>query len=542
MTQEQNQQYKTLSGIPLKKEYTPGDIKGFRYERDLGSPGEPPYTRGPYRNMYRGRLWRIFELSGTGTPEDMRERLLYLLNHGETGIIMEVDQLTSYHLFDPDHPDVVARKDDVGLTGPTMVSLKDYETVFEEFHLDKLYAHPGGACIQFSPFAHACYWSLAEKRGIPLDKLHGTGQSDYLLSYLGCPLKEQIPPGPGLRLNCDLIEFCTEHLPHWVPVSIPGYNAAETGVNAYQELALVMANAIAYIDEVLRRGRFSIDDFAHGIGGVNYASGRDFFEDICKMRAARRMWYRLLTERYSAKDPHSFIHRIHALTTGSWMTYQQPLNNIIRGTLYALSGALGGVQSIGVSSYDEARSTPSEAAQLVAVRTQQILQYESGVTSVADPLAGSYYVEWLTDELERCAWDYLETIDKQGGFIRALDSGWMHREAMRGMLEREKGIKTGEIKVAGVNCLQVDEEPHEVSSFRANPKTWEVAIEKLERLRKERDNVRVKEALAELREICQSEQNIMPAMMKTVQAYATIGEVGNIFREVFSVWKTPIPV
>lgn len=542
MTQEHDRQYKTLSGIPVKQQYTPEDIEGLQYERDLGSPGEPPYTRGPYRNMYRDRLWRIFELSGTGTPEDLRERLLFLLNHGETGIIMEVDQLTSYHLFDPDHPDVLARKDDVGLTGPTLVSLKDYETALEGIPQDKTYAHPGGGCIQFAPFAHACYWSLAEKRGIPLDKLHGTGQSDYFLSYLGCPLKDQIPPAAGLRLNCDLIEFCTEHLPHWVPVSIAGYNASETGLNAYQELAAVMGNATAYIDEVLRRGRFGIDDFAHGIGGVNYASGRDFFEDVCKMRAARRMWYRLLTERYGAKDPRSFIHRIHALTTGSWMTYQQPLNNIIRGALYALSGALGGVQSIGVSSYDEGRCTPSEAAQLVAVRTQQILQHESSVTSVADPLAGSYYVEWLTSELERRAWDYLEAIDKQGGFVQALDSGWLHWESMRGMLEREKGVKSGEIKLVGVNCLQVDEEPHEVAPFRANPRTWEIAMDKLEKLRRERDSVRVEEALAELRDVCRSEENVMPAMMKAVRAYATIGEVGDVFREVFTIWKTPLPV
>jgi methylmalonyl-CoA mutase N-terminal domain/subunit len=542
MTQDAECQFRTLSGIPLKNVYTPEDIKDLQYERDVGLPGEPPYTRGTYRNMYRDRLWRIFELSGTGTPEDERERLLYLLNHGETGIIMEVDQLTSYHLFDPDHPDVLARKDDVGLCGPPLVSLKDYETVLEEFPLDKIYAHPGGGCIQFSPFAHACYWSLAQKRGINLDKLSGTGQSDYFLSYLGCPLKDQIPPGAGLRLNCDLIEFCTERLPHWVPVSIPGYNASETGVNAYQELALVMANAIAYIDGVLKRGRFGIDDFAHGIGGVNYASGRDFFEDLCKMRAARRMWYKLLTERYGAKDPRSFMHRIHVVTTGSWMTYQQPLNNIVRSTVYALSAALGGVQSIGVSSYDEGRSTPSEAAHLIAVRTQQILQHESGLASVADPLAGSYYVEWLTDELERHAWDYLKKIEEQGGFIQALDSGWMHREAMKGMLEREKAVKAGEIKVVGLNCFQMEEEPHEIASFRANPRAWEVAMGKLERLRKERDNVRVAEALAELREVCCSQQNIMPVMMKAIQAYATIGEVGDIFREVFSIWKPPIPV
>ncbi len=541
MNQESDNQYKTISGIPLKKVYTPEDIKDLKPEQDLGLPGEPPYTRGAYRNMYRDRLWRILQLSGTGTPEDLRERLLYLLNHGETGVFLETDQLTSYHMFDPDFPQVVARKDDVGLTGAPLVSLRDYEAVFEGFPLDKIYTHAGAGCIQFAPFTHACYWSLAEKRGIPLDKISGTGQSDYFLSYLGCPLKDQIPPGPGLRLNCDLIEFCVEHVPHWVPVSIPGYNAAETGVNAYQELALVMANAIVYFDEVLRRGRLDIDDFAHGIGGVNYAQGREFFENICQLRAARRMWYKLL-QKYGAKDPRSFIHRIHGLTTGSWMTYQQPLNNIVRSTVYALSGALGGVQSQGVSSYDEARCTPSEAAHLIAVRTQQILQYETGITSVADPLAGSYYVEWLTDELERRAWDYMEKIDEQGGFIQALDSGWMHREAMKGMLEREAGVKSGELKVVGLNCFQMEEEPHEIPSHRANPKTWEIAMKNLEKLRKERDSVRVEEALAELREVCQGEQNVMPAMMKAVQAYATIGEIGNIYREVFSIWKVPIPV
>ena len=542
MSHEADGKFHTLSGIPLKGVYTPEDTQGVNPDRDLGLPGRPPYTRAPYGNLYRDRLWRIFELSGTGTPQDERERILYLLNHGETGFIMEVDQLTSYHLFDPDHPDVVARKDDVGLCGPPLVSLKDYETVLEGIPLDQVYAHPGGGCIQFAPFGQACYWSLAQKRGIALEKLRGTGQSDYFISYLSCPLKDQIPPGPGLRLNCDLIEFCTEKLPHWVPVSIPGYNAAESGINAYQELALVFANAIAYIEEVLRRGRLRIDDFVHGIGGVNFACGRDFFEDICKMRAARRMWYKLLTERYGAKDPRSLLLRIHVVTAGSWMTYPQPLNNIVRGTLYALSAALGGVQSIGVSSYDEARCTPSEAAQLIAVRTQQIMQLESGIPSVVDPLGGSYYVEWLTSELERRAWDYLGEIERQGGFIAILESGWMHREAMKGMLERERKIKTGDIKLVGVNCFQTEEEPHEVRSFRANPRTWETAMETLKAVRAERDNAQVKEALRELRHACQSNQNVMPAMMKATGAYATVGEVGAVFREVFGTWKAPIPV
>lgn len=536
MTREAEQQPKTLSGIPLRPVYTPADVEHIQYAKDIGAPGAPPYTRGPYPKMYRDRPWRIFELSGTGTPEDERERLLYLLNSGETGIILEIDQLTSYHMFDPDDPDVLARKDDVGLCGPPLVSLRDYETVLDGFPLDKLYVHPGGTCIQFAPFAHACYWTLAERQGIPLRELRGTGQSDYFLSYLGCPLKNQVAPLAGLRLNCDLIEYCVEHLPHWVPVSIPGYNASETGFNAYQELALVMANANAYFDEVLRRGRLEIDDFAHGIGGVNYASGRDFFEDVCKMRAARRMWYRLLSERYGAKDAHSFLHRIHALTAGSWMTYQQPLNNVVRGTLYALSAALGGVQSIGVSSYDEARNTPSEAAHLLAVRTQQILQRETGIANVADPLAGSYYVEWLTGELEKRAWEYLQKIEEQGGFVRALESEWMHREAMKGMLERENGVSGGAIEVVGLNCFQTEEQ-HEIPAFRANPRAWEVAMTKLEKLRRERDGVRTAEALAELREVCRGDANIMPAMVKAVRAYATIGEVGAVYREVFGVWN-----
>lgn len=542
MTSDAERKFETMSGIPLKRAYGPEDVKNLDYNRDLGLPGEGPYTRGPYPNMYRERPWRIFQLSGTGTPEDERERILYLLNHGETGIIMEVDQMTSYHMFDPDHPDVLARKGDVGLCGPPLVSLRDYEIVLKDIPLDKIYAHPAGGCVQFGVFGLACYWSLAQKQGIPLEKLRGTGESDFFISYLACPLKDQIPPRPGLRLNCDLIEYGVEHLPLWIPLSIPGYNAAETGISAYQELALVMANAITYIEEMLKRGRHGIDEFAHKIGGVNFCTSRDFFEEICKLRAARRMWYKLLTERYGAKNPRSKMLRIHVVTLASWYTYQQPLNNIVRGTMEGLAAALGGVQSLGVAAYDEARCTPTEEAHLLSVRTQQILQMETGITNVADPLGGSYYVEWLTGELERRAWDYLKKIDEQGGFIRVLETGWLHREGQKGMLEREAKIQSGEIPMVGVNCFKMEEEPHQIGTFRHNPKTWEIAYQRLQALRKERDNGRVKEALAELREACRNGQNVMPPLMKAVQAYATIGEVGGVFREVFSTWKAPLPI
>jgi methylmalonyl-CoA mutase N-terminal domain/subunit len=537
----QEKKFETLSGIPLKNVYTGQDVLDGDDRQWLGLPGEPPFTRGVYPNMYRAQPWRIFELSGYGTPEDERERILYLLSQGETGFIMEIDQLTTYHMFDIDHPEVWARKEDVGLCGPPLMSLADYETVLDGIYLEQVYAHPGGAVIQFAPFAHASYFSIAQKRGIPLNKLRGTGQSDYFISYLSCPLKDQIPPRPGLRLNCDFIEYCVENVPKWVPVSIPGYNASESGINAYQEIAVVLANAVEYIEEMLRRGH-NIDDFAYGIGGVNFACGRDFFEDVAKIRAARRMWYKLLADRYGATDPKALKMRIHVVTTGSWMTYEQPLNNIVRGTLYCLAAAFAGVQSVGVSSYDEAISIPSEEAHTIAVRTQQILQEESNITSVADPLGGSYFLEKLTDEIEERAWEYLDTIEKQGGFVSVLESGWLHQEAYRGMMDRQNRVASGELKVVGHNCHRMDKEPHQVKAFRANPSTWEIALKKIEKVRRERDNDRVKKVLDDLRQVCESDENIMPVMMEAVQAYSTIGEVGDVYRKVFDTWEAPIPL
>ena len=335
-------QFTTISGIPLKNVYTGEDISNLDLARDIGMPGGPPFTRGPYPKMYRDRPWRIFQLSGYGAPEDERERILYLIKHGETGIIMEMDQMTTFHMFDPDHPEVVGRREDVGLTGTPVISLRDYETILEGIPIENIYTHPSAGCIQFAPFGHACYFLIAQKRGIPLTRLRGTGQSDYFLSYLSCPLKDQITPQAGLRLNCDLIEFCVENVPGWVPVSIPGYNASESGINAYQEIALVLANAIAYIEEIIRRGRHRIDDFAYAIGGVNFACGRDFFEDIAKMRAARRMWFKILTDRYGCKDERGLRMRIHGLTAGSWMTNRQPLNNIVRGNINGINCGLSG--------------------------------------------------------------------------------------------------------------------------------------------------------------------------------------------------------
>ncbi|MCP4665504.1 MAG: methylmalonyl-CoA mutase, partial [Deltaproteobacteria bacterium] len=477
----------TISGIPLKKIYTPEDLAGLDYERDLGSPGAAPFTRGAYPNMYHDKLWRIFQLSGYGTAEDERDRILYLLEQGETGFIMESD-MSTWYLYDVDHPEVLGRKDEVGQYGPPMFSMEEFEIALEGIPIEKLYCHPGGVGPPLSPFSHACYFSVARKRGIPLNKLTGTGEGDFFLFYLSNLYKDQVGPTAGHRLNCDLIEYCVENLPRWIPVSIPGYNARECNVKAHQELAMTLANAVAYMDEILQRGRLKIDDFAYAIGGVSFATGRDFFEDIAKMRASRRMWSRLLTERYGAKDPRSLRLRIHALVQGSGYTYQQPLNNIVRGAYQAMAAGLAGVQSLGVAAYDEAISTPSEGAHTMSLRTQQILQYESNITNVVDPLAGSYYVEWLTSEVEKRAWEYLDRIDQEGGFIHCLESGFFHREAVKGTMERQRKIRTGELKVIGVNCFHMEEEPHEVEVFRHNPKAWEIAMERLEGLRKKRDS------------------------------------------------------
>jgi len=532
-------EYRTFSGIPLKRVYTPDDIKNLDYYRDLGDPGEPPYTRGPYPNMYRERLWRIFQLSGIATPKVTREKILKLLEFGETGFIVEIDQLTGYHMYDLDHPEVLARKHDVGLTGPVMMSLKDYEELLEGIPIEKYYAHPGGVIPQLGPFVHACYWSVALKRGIPLNILRGTGESDFFLSYVGCPVKDQIPPRAGLRLNCDLIEFAIKNVPLWVPVSIAGYNGSESGLNAYQELAAVFACIIDHIEELLQRG-YKIDQIAPRLGGVSFSTTMDFFESICKLRAARRMWYKLMKERYGAKDPRSLRLRIHVVTAGSFMTYQQPLLNIVRGTIMGLAAVLGGVQSLGISGFDEAICTPSDLADLIRIRTQHILQQETNIPAVADPLGGSYYVEWLTNEIEKRAWEYLEEIESKGGFIAVLESEWLLNEAKKGMFEIQRKIASGEFKQVGVNFLRMSREEEEkyfkIEPYRA-PEAFEEAWERLMALRRERDKKKVEEALSELRKALEKGENVMPAMFKAVQAYATIGEIGNVQREVFGTWE-----
>ena len=530
---------RTSSGIPLRLIYGPQDAKAAG-DPALSTPGQPPFLRGAYPQMYRTKPWRIFQLSGFGNPEDEGQRIRFLLEHGETGFIMEHDRNTADHLYDVDHPDVVARKEDVGLVGAVIMSLEDYETVLDGIDVGRVYAHPGGGVVQHAPFTLACYWNVARRRGVPFEKLTGTSQADFFLTYLGCIPKQQIPTAAGLRMNVDTIEFCQQHLPHWTPVSIAGYNGADSGLNAYQELGAVMANAAEYLDEVAARGRADVAAAAPGVAGVNFRVSMELFEDIAKLRAARVMWSELLERRYGIRDARAARLRIHSLTAGSQMTYQQPLNNIARGTIMALAGVLGGTQSLGISGYDEAVSIPSEHAHQMSVRIQQILQNESSLTAVVDPLGGSYYVEALTDEIRQRAWAFFDDIMDRGGFLAVVDSGWLHACALENQTGQLDSIDRGDRKVVGVNFAEGDVSEFEVNGFEGTSDAWERGMERLTALRRTRDSRHHLETMRELERVCRSGENIMPPMMDAVAAGATLGEFGDVFRSVFGDWVSPV--
>jgi methylmalonyl-CoA mutase N-terminal domain/subunit len=505
-------------------------------------PGSSPFLRGAYPGMYRTKDWRIFQLSGFGDPTDMNDRIRFLLEAGETGIIVKHDRMTDDHLYDVDHPDIVERREDVGLTGTVTVGLRDYETIMDGIPLESVYVKPGGGVPQSAPYTQACYWSAAIRRGIPLERLSGTGQSDFFLTYIGCPPKEQIPPAAAMRLNLDIIDWCMEHMPKWVPVSIAGYNGADSGLNAWQELGAVFANAIEYLDAVSNQVGADYAQFARMIGGVNFRTSMDLFEDAAKLRTARKMWHDLLTSRYGVTDERSLRLRIHVVTAGSSMTYQEPLNNIVRGTVMALAAALGGTQSLGVSGYDEAMSIPSDHAHLMSIRIQQILQEETNIAAVADPLGGSFYVERLCEELESRALDFMAEIEQEGGFLSVIESGWLMDKAARGQISEMAAIESGDRRIVGTNVHRLEEDLLPIEGFegRSGEQTWERAMERLTSLRRERNGREAQRRLRELGSACRSDSNVIPLVMDAVQADASIGEIGEVFRDAFGVWDVPM--
>ena len=536
-----DQEWLSASGIPLKSYYLAEDIpKAHRAALDA-APGQPPFHRGAYATGYRTKPWRIFQLSGFGKPEDENERIKFLLEQGETGFVMEHDRNTADHLYNVDHPEVLARREDVGLTGAVMQSVRDIAICLDGLPIDSIYGHAGGAVVQHAPFALAGYWTVARRRGYELSRLPGTGQSDYFLTYLGCVTKQQVPTAAGLRLNADIIEFCARRLPRWVPVSIAGYNGADSGLNAPQELGALFANAVVYLEEIKRRGAMPLENAARGCGGVSFRMSMDVFEEASKLRAARLMWAQLLRERYAIDNPKVSNLRIHCVTAGSRMQYQQPFNNIVRGTLRGLAAALGGVQSLGVSGYDEALSIPSQHAHQMSVRIQQILQEETNIPAVTDPLGGSYYVETLTAQLIERAWAFFEEIQAQGGFLAVLDSGWLHRKAAENQHREFLDQAEGRQRIVGVTHHRDDSSPFEVDGFMGVDDAFEVATQRLHAVRRERHEKGAAESLRDLERTCRGHANIMPAMMAALDAEVTLGEIGDIYRQVWGDWATPIP-
>ena len=531
---EKKRQFLSLSGIPLQPLYTQDDLAHFDARKELGVPGEPPYTRGIHPTMYRGRLWTMRQLAGFGSPEETNQRYKLLLSHGATGINSVFDYPT-LRGFDSDHPEAEA---DVGRGGVAVDSLEDLSLLFEAIPLDKtsvslVTCQPVGTVPVF-----AMYLALAEQRGVPLEMLQGTTQNDFLLETAVTIGLNTLPPQYSFKLSCDVIEYCVKHVPRWNPISIAGYNYREAGANAVQELGLCLAHGIACVEEMLRRG-ISVEEVGPRLSFFLNAHN-DFFEEIAKYRAARRLWCRIMTERFRAREPKAKKFRFHVQTAGSALTAQQPLNNIARAAYHGLAAVLGGAQSLHIDGYDEALCTPTEASALIALRTQQILQHETNVSSTADPLGGSYFVESLTNEMEQRVEDYLGRIKKQGGIVAAVASGWVHAEITDSAVAYQRAIEAKEMLVVGVNCCTVEaEQPVEIF---CSPETGPRQRSRLQELKNRRDGAAVQLALEDVRRACRRQENLMPAVIRAVKAYATGGEIADIFRQEWGVWDPPLPL
>ena len=524
----------TMSGIPLKPVYTWDDLRGLSFPEILGNPGAPPYTRGVYPLMYREKKWTIRQFSGFTSPEETNKRLKYEYHAGQTGLSIAFDAVTENGL-NSDDPRAQA---DVGAGGVPTNSLEDMEAMFTGLPIERLNTGIIGNPPASLPLS-AMYFAMARKWGIPWKSLGGTTQNDILLFTVCNTPIDQIPPRQLIRLSVDLVEWCAINLPRWNPVSIASYNYRENGINAYQELAFMLANAIAYLDEGLRRNRLTADQLAR-VMSFHLAAHNDFFEEIAKFRAARRMWYRLTKEKYRVRDPRAQMLRFHVQTSGSTHTYQQPLNNVVRIAYQVLAAALGGAQSIHANSFDEAICLPTEQSVLLSIRTQQIAQLETNVVNVVDPLGGSFYLEWLTNELEERAWEYLKKIEEEGGLVAAIESGWVHREWRTAMEDYARKVATGEYPVVGVNCFQMDEEPYNYTVFRPDPNAGKKLAERLEKLRKTRNRHRVRTSLARLREVSKTSENVMPAVIEAAESLVTLGEIVDVWRDLYGIWNPPV--
>ncbi|MDR7417516.1 MAG: methylmalonyl-CoA mutase family protein [Armatimonadota bacterium] len=519
----------TLSGIPLREVYTAEDWANRERPERLGPPGDYPFTRGIHRNMYRGRLWTMRQFAGFGTAEDTNRRFHYLLDHGQTGLSVAFDMPTLMG-YDSDHP---RARGEVGREGVAIDSLADMELLLAGLPLDRVTTSmtinaPANILL-------AMYVAVADARGIPRSQIGGTTQTDMLKEFIA--QKEWIvPPRPSMRLIQDMLVFGVRELPRWNVISISGYHIREAGATAVQELAFTLADGIAYVEAGLQAG-LDIDAFAPRLSFF-FDVHNDFFEEIAKFRAARRMWATIMRERFGARNPRSWWLRTHAQTAGVSLTAQQPLNNVARVALQALAAVLGGTQSLHTNSLDETYALPTEEAVRVALRTQQIIAYETGAASVVDPLGGSYFVEALTDEVEAAAWRYIRTIDEMGGMVAAVEAGYPMREIAEASFRFQQQVERRERIIVGVNEFAVAEEPP-IPTLRIGPEVERRQIERTRRVRAERDESRVQGGLAALRRAAAGSGNTMDCIIECVKAYATLGEICDVFRGVYGEYREP---
>ena len=522
--------FMTTSSVPINHLYGPEDVADVDFFRDIGYPGEFPYTRGIHYNMYRGRLWTMRQFAGFGTAADTNERFKYLLEHGQTGLSVAFDLPT---LMGRDSDDPMSHGE-VGVCGVAIDSLADMEVLFDGIPMGEV----STSMTINSPAAiiWAMYIVAAEKQGYDRRGLRGTIQNDILKEFIA--QKEFIfPPEPSMRLVTDTIEFGAKEMPYWNTISISGYHIREAGSTAVQELAFTLADGFAYVEAALARG-LDIDEFAPRLSFF-FNVHNDFFEEIAKFRAARRIWARAMKETYGANNPRSWMLRTHAQTSGASLTAQQPENNIVRVAIQALAAVLGGTQSLHTNSMDEALALPSEKAVTIALRTQQIIAHESGVANTIDPMAGSYFVEKLTDEMEEEANRYFREIEAMGGVIRGIESGYFQRELAESAYRYQMEIDNRERIVVGVNDY-LAEEPLEIPLLEMDPEGYERQVARLQRVRAERDNAAVEKALRELEDAARGDVNLMYPIIEAVKAYATLGEMMGVFRKVFGEYHEPV--
>ncbi|MBI2815937.1 MAG: methylmalonyl-CoA mutase family protein [Acidobacteria bacterium] len=523
---DRNVPFTTVSGVPVRELYTEADLAELSYDRDLGDPGEFPYTRGIHRSMYRGKLWTMRQFSGFATPEETNQRYRYLLSQGQTGLSVAFD-LPTLMGYDADSP---LAEGEVGKCGVAVSSLEDMETLFRDIPLEQITT----SMTINSPAAvlWAMYLVVAEKQGADWKKISGTIQNDILKEYIA--QKEFIyPPRPSMRLVTDTIEFGAHATPRFNPISISGYHIREAGSTAVQELAFTLRDGIEYVQHVIDRG-LPVDDFAPRLSFF-FNAHNDFFEEIAKYRAARKIWATVMRDRFGAKNPRSWMCRFHTQTAGCSLTAQQPMNNVVRTTIQALAAVLGGTQSLHTNSLDEALALPTEDTATLALRTQQVLAYETGVVNTADPFAGSYFVERLTLDMEEACYEYFRKIDDMGGMIPAIERGFPQQEIARASYQYQRSIESGEKIIVGVNAFAGEHRSPEVLSIGES--VAEQQSEKLRQLRKCRDASRASSAISALEKAARDTNNMMPAILECVRAYCTVGEICDCLRTVFGTYQ-----